>query len=194
MIARQVMATALFMAVLPAVGVSQQKPITEVPMELLYVEKSTTLERATARATAIVRARIVDSQVRTRMEPGVPYPFVSTAYALNVIEVLKRDPQLPIPTEVLRPGGDLETDRGIRRYVEEGFPAFQPGDEYLLFLYWHDNTATYHMISGADSAYRITPDDRLHGLGRGVLARRYLGRDARDVIGRIREIVAQGPR
>lgn len=94
-----------------------------MPIELLYVEKSTTFERATARATAIVRARVVDSQIRTEIEPGAPFPVVSTAYALDVIEVLKRDPPSAVPTEVLRPGGDLETDQGIRRYFEGNWLA-----------------------------------------------------------------------
>ena len=190
MIPTQVGALMLLVALLAAVGVSQQKSVTELAVIVEYVEKPATLERATARAHAIVRARVVGSQFKDLREPGAPVPDVNTAYALNVVEVLKRDPHLPVPTEVVRPGGDLETDQGIRRYVEEGFPGFQPGHEYLLFLYWNENLATYHMISGADSAYRITPDNRLHGMGRGLLAQRSRGQDAREVANRIREIAA----
>jgi hypothetical protein len=180
--------TSLLITVMAAVGVSQQKSATELAIVVEYREKPTTLERATARAHAVVRARVVGSQFRKLLEPSAAITHVNTAYGLKVVEVLKQNPQLPIPTEVLRPGGDLETDQGIQRFVEEGFPAFQPGDEYLLFLYWNESLAAYQMISGADSAYRITPDNRLHGLGRGLLAQRYTGQDAREVANRIRDI------
>jgi hypothetical protein len=192
MIPRQVGAITLLMALLAAVGVSQQKSVKvrEVPLVVNYAAKPITLERATAGAHAIVRARVVGSQFRDLREPGAPVANVNTAYALNVVEVLKRDPHLPLPTEVVRPGGDLETDQGILRIVEEGFPAFQPGDEYLLFLYWNENLATYQMFFGADGAYRVTPDNRLDGLGRGLLAQQYRGQDGREVANRIREIAA----
>lgn len=190
MILRQVVAITLLMPLLVAVGIAQQKPVKEVPIIINYAAKPTTVESATARAHAIVRARIVGSQFRDLKRPDAPYPDMFTAYQLNLVEVLKRDPHLPVPTEVLRPGGDFETDQGIKRYVEEGFPAFQPGDEYLLFLYWNENLATYQMIFGVDGAYRITPDNRLHGLGRGVLAQRYTGQGAREIGNRIREIAA----
>ena len=190
MIPGQPAAIPLVMALLAAAGVSQQTSVKEVPLVVNYAVKPSTLERATAGAHAIVRARVVGSQFRDLREPGAPVPMVNTAYALNVVEVLKRDPHLPVPTEVVRSGGDLETDEGIRRYVEEGFPAFQPGDEYLLFLYWNENLAAYQMFFGADGAYRVTPDNRLHALGRGLLAQRYTGQDAREVANRIRQIAA----
>ena len=191
MIPSQPAAIPLTMALLAAAGVSQQKPVKEVPLVINYAVKPITLERATARAHAVVRARVVGSQFRDLREPGVPVPNMNTVYALNVVEVLKRDPNLPVPTQVVRSGGDLETDEGIRRYVEDGFPAFQPGEEYLLFLYWNKNLATYQMSFGVDGAYRITPENRLHALGRGVLAQRYTGQDAREVADRIREIAAE---
>ena len=192
---RHIAAISLLIAVLAgtaaAVGVSQQKPVKEVPLIVCYAATPRTLEGATARADAIVRAQVVSSQFRPRRErPDAP-PDVRTAYALKVLEVLKRDPQLPIPAEVLREGGDLETDEGIRRYVEDGFPAFQPGHEYLLFLWWNENSAAYQMFFGVDGAYHITPDNRVQGLGRGVLAKQYTGENARQVADRIRAIAAR---
>lgn len=195
MMHRQVAAISLLTAVLPgapaAIGVSQQKSVKEVPLIIEYFESPRTLERATVDAHAIVRARVVGSQFRQRRErPDAP-PDVSTAYALKVLEVLKRDPRLPIPTEVLRAGGDLETDQGTLRIVEEGFPAFQPGDEYLLFLHWNENLAAYQMFFGVEGAYRITSDNRIHGLGRGVLAKQHTGQKADEVADRIREIAGR---
>jgi hypothetical protein len=190
-----VAATSLLIAVLAgataAVGVSQLKSVKEVPLIMNYAEGPRTLEDATARAHAIFLARVVGSQFRTSKERPEAPPHVNTAYALKVLEVLKRDPQLPIPTEVLREGGDLETDEGILRIVEQDFPAFHPGDEYLLFLYWNENIAAYQMIFGVEGVYRITPDNRVHGLGRGVLAKQYNGQNAREIAARIRKLAGQ---
>ena len=74
------------MAVVAAVGASQQKPVTQVPVIINYAEKPGTLESATARAHAIVRARVVGSQFRDLREPGVSDPDMNTVYALKVVE------------------------------------------------------------------------------------------------------------
>jgi hypothetical protein len=123
----------------------------------------TTLEDATSRAQVVVRARIAGAQLRERVRPGASVPDVRTAYKLDNVEVIKRDLQLPLPTEVLRAGGDRVTNQGTQRFVEEGFPVFQPKEEYLLFLFWNEYLGTYEMAFGPDAAFRITPDGRLHG-------------------------------
>jgi hypothetical protein len=69
------------MALLAAAGGSQQKPVKEVPLVINYAVKPITLERATARAHAVVRARVVGSQFRDLREPGAPVANVNTAYA-----------------------------------------------------------------------------------------------------------------
>jgi len=115
---------------------------------------------------------------------------VNTVYTLDIVEVLEQDVRLPVPTEVLRPGGDVETIEGIQRVVEQDFPPFEPGAEYLLFLYWNENPGRYHVSSGSAGAFRIPPRDRLYGFGPGELAKQYLGQDAGQVVSRIRELVA----
>lgn len=176
-------------AVTSAGGPQGQAP-TEVAIVLDYVDVPSTLEHATSRAQVIVRARIADAQLRTRMRPGASVPEVNTVYKLDIVEVLKRDPQVPLPTEVLRAGGDLVTAKGTKRFVEEGFPVFQPKEEYLLFLFWNEYLGTFQMAFGPDAAFRITQDSRLHPLGRGPLSKQQSDHNARDVGSRIRQIDA----
>jgi hypothetical protein len=116
---------------------------------------------------------------------------VRTAHKLEIIEVLKRSPELPPPSEVLRYGGDLVSASGTTRYVEEGFPAFEPRQEYLLFLYWNDVLKTYEMAFGPDAAFRLATDGRLEALGRGALAREQNQRDVREVEAQIRTLARE---
>jgi hypothetical protein len=192
MILRQAMWIALFVGftgALTATGRPQAQPAKEIPVVLEYVDVPSTLEHAISRAQVIVRARVVDAQLRTRMSPGSSHPTVNTAYTLETVEVLKGDLNLPLPTEVLREGGDLVTDKGTMRYVERGYPVFQLREEYLLFLFWNEYLGTFQTAFGPDAAFRITPDSRLHAVGRGLLSKQQSDRDARDVGRRIRGIV-----
>jgi hypothetical protein len=184
-----VISTALFLAAFTASGDSPQNIVREVPVIVDYVEAPKTLEDAIARADVIVRARILDAQFRTRRDVSVS--GVRTAYELDIVEVLKQDPQVPLPTEVLRTGGDLVTDKGTRRYVEEGFPLFQPKQEYLLFLFWNNYLGTYEMAFGPDAAFQVGPDGGLHGLGRSLLSKQEANLPAAHMGNVIREIVAK---
>jgi hypothetical protein len=53
-----------------------------------------------------------------------------------------------------------------------------------------EHLGTFQTAFGPDAAFRITPDSRLHALGRGPLSKQQSYHDARDVGSRIREIVA----
>lgn len=158
---------------------------TVVEMNLDYVDIPDTLEQGTSKAHAIVRARLGDAEVRTEARPA---PVVRSVYKLEVLEALKRSPELPPPSEVLRHGGDLVSASGTTRYVEEGFPAFEPRQEYLLFLYWNDYLKAYEMAFGPNAAFRISSDGRLQALGREPVAQQLNERDVREVEAQIRKL------
>jgi hypothetical protein len=184
-----VISTALFLAAFTAYGGSPQSVVKEVPVIVEYVEAPKTLDDAIARAQAVVRARILGAQFRTpRDKSGSD---VRTAYKLDIVEVLKQDPQLPPATEVLRTGGDLVTDKGTRRFVEEAFPLFEPKQEYLLFLAWNSYLGAYEMAFGPDAAFQVAPNGGLHGLGRSLLSKQQADLPAAHIGTLIREIVAK---
>jgi hypothetical protein len=112
---------------------------------------------------------------------------VNTVFKLDVIEVLKQPVGMPAPTEVLRAGGEMLTEKGARRVVEEGFPMFDAREEYLLFLSWNDYLGIYQPAFGPDAAFRITPAGLLESLGEGPLSKLESGRDVLEVEDRIRQ-------
>jgi len=172
---------------------AQRQPASEVPVVVDYVNLPSTLEDAVSRADVIVRARVSDPQVRTRTPGGSAVPnvvVVNTVFKLDVIDLLKRREGTPDPKEVMREGGELVTDKGARRFVEDAFPMFDTNEEYLLFLFWNDYLGTYQPAFGPDAAFRITPEGLLKGLGHGPLAKRESGRGALEVGDRIRQRAA----
>jgi len=174
-----------------AQGGAKRQAAEEVPMVVDYVNVPTTLEDAVSRAHAIVRARVSDPQVRARtVNESSIATVVNTVFRLNVVDVLKQPVGMPEPEEVLREGGELVTEKGTRRVVEDGFPMFDTNDEYLLFLFWNDYLGIYQPAFGPDAAFRITPDGLLKGLGQGPLSKLESGRDALDVEDRIRQRAA----
>jgi hypothetical protein len=172
-----------------AVNSFQGQPTTEEEIVVCYVDVPSTLDGGTSKAHAIVRARLGDAEVRTRLSPS---PVVYTAHTLEIVEVLKGHPRYPIPFEVLRHGGDLVTSNGTKRFVERAFPAFEAGAEYLLFLYWNDYLKTYEPAFGPDAAFRVAPDGRLQALGRGDIGGQHDRLDVGDVSARIRQIAGTG--
>jgi sucrose-6-phosphate hydrolase SacC (GH32 family) len=164
---------------------SQASPAAAVPLVVDYVDIPHTLEQGTAKAHAVVRARIGDAEVRTDARPA---PVVHTAYTLENIEVLKRSPESPPPSEVLRHGGELVSASGTTRFVEDGFPPFEAKQEYLLFLYWNDVLKTYEMAFGPSAAFRIASDGRLQALGREPVAQALNQRDVREVATEIKRL------
>jgi len=180
-----------FAAAVTAQGEAQRQPAEEMPLIVDYVNVPHTLQDAVSRAHVIVRARVSDPQVRTRTLGGGAVPdVVNTVFTLDVIDVLKQAVGMPAPTEVLREGGELVTEKGTRRVVEDGFPMFDAKEEYLLFLYWNDYLGIYQPAFGPDAAFQITPAGLLKSVGHGPLSKLESGRDAVEVGDRIRQRAA----
>jgi hypothetical protein len=83
------------------------------------------------------------------------------------------------------------TVEGPTRYVEDGFPAFDTGAEYLLFLYWNDVLEAHETAFGPDAAFRIDAGGRLQALGRGPVARQLHRLDVSEVGRYISELLAR---
>jgi hypothetical protein len=92
---------------------------------------------------------------------------------------------------VLRTGGDLVTDNGTDRYVEDAFPVFEPNQEYLLFLFWNSYLGAYEMAFGPDAAFQVGPDGGLHGLGHSFLSKQQADLPVAHIEILIREIVGR---
>lgn len=80
-----------------------------------------------------------------------------TAYELQLVEVYKGDSQIATNTpsiSVTRMGGVRDKGSHIEKRVEEGFPLFERGEHYILFLQALSN-GRYTL--SAEGAFLITP-------------------------------------
>lgn len=101
------------------------------------------VDRITANADAVVVGTI---------NGGVPHlteaeDFIFTDYDFSVSEVIKDNPTSPIQAgatlTVSRPGGQLVVSGRTVKAVDEFFPPFTAGNEYMLFLKYIPTTGDY---------------------------------------------------
>ena len=109
--------------------------------------RSATLQRLSldemiTKSTAIVRAKVVDSY------SAFSGPIVYTHYQLQVSERFKGPHTATV--EVLVPGGVA----GNTRQTFTGTPAFQPGDEFVFFL-WTSPAGLTHVIGLTQGLFSI---------------------------------------
>jgi len=81
---------------------------------------------------------------------------IFTDYRIGVTHVLKvRDVHVDPTLTVRRRGGAVPIDGGSVVSSENGFPAFQIGDHYVLFLRKSPQAGVYEIVSGRYGATRI---------------------------------------
>lgn len=119
----------------------------------------------------VVRATYIDARpnnlVLTFPPPEPDATLVRTALRFQVVEVFK--PRLVTfqDFEISRAGGTLRSDREVVRYINDKFPDFEQGQQYVLFLKRRDD-GMYVAASGSpDSEFRLAGNDgrgpRPHG-------------------------------
>ena len=76
--------------------------------------------------------------------------FVYSEWKFQITSVLEDNPKSPISgsIQVVRAGGTLTINGRKVVGKEWDFPAFQPGDEYLLYLKYLPETGSYKAIAG----------------------------------------------
>ena len=122
-------------------------------------------EQMSQSATAVVRARVVDSSA------GLVGSSVYTHYKLNVSEVWKGES----PSEVALPGGTVNG----RSESYPGVPELRVGAEYVLFLWTSRTTGITHLVGLSQGLFELTSQD-----GAAVASRRASGEAMLDAAGR----------
>ena len=97
-------------------------------------------------ATAVVRARVIDSTASFVTTDGSP--MIYTHYKLQVSESWKGS----AVTEVLLPGGDIN---GVRQSFP-GVPELRVGGEYVLFLWKSPSTGIMHTIGLTQGIFEVS--------------------------------------
>lgn len=158
-----------------------QKPTKDVMTIIDYWAGPTDLAMAVQQAAAVVRVRVL-SRRNHLLDGSSP----RTAYAMEVVEVLKAHPRVASVIEVYRIGGEEDVGDHIRRTVDPHFPAFRINGEYVLFLGWNDVLLGFEVRQGPNGAYELMESGEIDTSGRGELARSQKGKHKEAFLEEIR--------
>lgn len=105
---------------------------------------------------------------------------VNTMFDVHISEVFKgsRTPGTKTVIQVRRSGGRRDEGDKVVNHVQDGYPLFQRGERYILFLTRHEwvppakHTGIYYAdaTKTSDSAFRIGADLKVAGTGKSGLS------------------------
>lgn len=159
------------------------KPVKVVSFSTHFRAPADTLAEAIPQADAVVRGRIVGSK------PADTSDRIVTAFRFKVIEVLHTPGGRVVnlsEIEILRRGIG-ERDRGsyIERGVQERFPPFDFGHEYVMYLSWNPALNGWVPAFGPDSAIDIT-SGHVDSPGHAKLTIEHQGKPAEEYLDLVR--------
>jgi len=178
-------ATVLLLAVLPGTlaTVQQRKPVRDEPINTSFKAPPPTLGAMISEAELVVFGRFVGGAVKDSDDPGKGRSTM-TGHRLKIGEVLHASSssrKVGSEIEVIRRGGERDRGSYIERSYQIGFPPFQNGHEYALFLVWNTALDAWVPAYGPDSAIDLT-GAAAHSAGQSDLIRSLEGKPAAEVL------------
>jgi hypothetical protein len=177
----------LLVAALSVLGSSpryspQGKPVKSEPIFTEFKAPPDSLADMIAEAELVLRGRVVDEISRDRGNA-----LTRTAYRVKVLDVLRISPDRePADTiEVVRSGGVRDRGSYVEHSHQVGFPAFENGREYLLFLVWNKALNSWVPAYGPDGAFDLT-SGVADTAGNSKVALTLKGKKAADVLDIVR--------
>jgi hypothetical protein len=141
-----------------------------------------TLAETILQVGAVVRGKIVGSK------PHDTKDQIVTAFRFEVIEVLHTAGGRvvnPSEIDILRRIGERDRGPYIERRVQERFPPFDVGHEYVMYLSWNSALNGWVPGFGPDSAIDIT-SGQVDSHGQAKLTVRHKGIPAEDYLDLVR--------
>src|SRR4051812_9235442 len=177
------------MSVASSVLIAQQATPQVLPIFVDYETPPSEMNRFVASVDAIVHARVERTEFAAVVDPDTGKSRDMTRYVVRVIEPLKLYPKLPSAGEAMvitRLGGQ-HTDNGrLVRTAVQGFPDFEQGSEYVLFLAWNAHTNDFDIAYGPDGAYQLAALGAVRALGHYPLAQAQNNKDRAAFLREIR--------
>jgi len=132
----------------------QGKPVRSEPIFTEFKAPPDSLADMIAEAELVARGRVVGQTSRDRSDAGL----TRTTYRVKILDVLRISPdrESADTIEVVRSGGVRDRGTYVEHSHQVGFPAFDDGREYLLFLVWNKALNSWVPAYGPDSAFDLT--------------------------------------
>ena len=144
------------------------KPVKEYPLITEFRAPPPTQNEMILAADAVVVGQIAGSRPNDQEYGG--RPMVKTVWTLKVREVLHFNGTGSLPDEIFieREGGERDRGSHVERVIQPQYPAFQVGQEYVLFLRKAGDSMWWSAF-GPSSAYRLSRG-RVEALGSSRIA------------------------
>jgi hypothetical protein len=162
--------------------IALQKPVITTNRHVDYRDRIFSADELWNAASVVVDVTITSSQPLDVKTAKSVAEF--TVYDALVFEVYKPSSQVKSAgstIRVRRTGGDRDRGQHIERTVEDGFPPFQVGEQYTLFLREHvaNGDIFYSALVGPDGAFKVNGNLlETHGkreLARDIAAKHAIG-------------------
>lgn len=164
------------------------KPVQSEVINTYFKSPPDTLTEMITTADLVVRGRVVGGSPRDTLAAPPKGTHTRTAYHLKVFELLhaKESRAFDADTiDIIRSGGERDRGTYIERSYQSGFPPFEIGHEYVMFLTWNASLNAWVPAFGPDSVY-----DLAHGIvespGKANVTRMLTGKNASEFLERIR--------
>jgi hypothetical protein len=163
----------------------QQQPTKPVKIDSYtsyFRTPAETLAETILQVGAVVRGKIVGSK------PHDTKDQIVTAFRFKVIEVLHTAGGRvvnPSEIDILRRIGERDRGPYIERRVQERFPPFDVGHEYVMYLSWNAALDGWVPSFGSDSAIDIT-SGHVESRGQAKLTVEHKGKPAEEYIDLVR--------
>jgi hypothetical protein len=131
-----------------------QKPVVDSPIIGDYLKVPDTLDGFITASDLVVFARAAGARDVSRGRPR-------TEYDVTVTEVIKGNVSRGQHATVCRAIGTIERPDRFARIFQPGFPSFEIGSEYLLFLRWDSTGGCYWPTFGRVTAAPFDAEGRL---------------------------------
>lgn len=129
---------------------------------------------------------VVLVQVTGRRRVPQDASFTMTEYPVIVLERFKGSVPSHGPGLTVKRRGGTAAET-----AESGFPLFEAGDKYLLFLRFQAALGGLSPAFGPDGAVRVDPSGQLQPVGRQDIALKFRGRRTTDLIAELRKLSLQ---
>lgn len=170
-----------------ALPVQQGKPTSSEPIHVSFKAPPPTLGAMILHAQLVATGRVVGLTPRDSDDPRLGKP-TRTGYQLRLDEIIRAGPaSAPAERviEVVRRGGVRDRGTYIERSYEVGFPAFEHGRTYLMFLVWNAALDAWVPAYGPDSAIDLT-NGVAHSAGKSETVRALEGKPTAEVLAVLR--------
>jgi hypothetical protein len=185
-------ATVFFLLVVGPQGTSSTTPQKEIRTDIInsyFKAPPDTLREMILQADLVVRGRLIGASPRDEAVKGGNRGTVTrTAYRLKIDEVLHTKDSKIIDAstiDIVRSGGDRDRGSHIQRSQQAGFPPFETGTDYLLFLVWNESLSAWVPPYGPDSAFDLRKGV-VDSPGKAAVTNGLKGLPATDFLDRVR--------